>query len=74
VITCIILLIISGFAFSWLSYWVRRYVEEIAEHRIGEAAQKIRNAHKEWRFLLHALVGTVSLVLAGLMFVLGKMI
>lgn len=42
-------LIISGIYFSWLSYWIRVYME-ISKNSIDDAAQKIRNEKKEVKF------------------------
>lgn len=66
-----ILLILSGINFSWLSYWVRRYVEEIAKHSIGDAAQIIRKQNKTKEFETHSIMGWAFLILSIAVFLTG---
>lgn len=67
-----LLFILSGITFSWLTYWIRKYLEEFSNYSIDIAAGKIREDNKERQFnrnFIFALMGMViafiSLILAG---------
>ncbi len=67
-----ILLILSGVKFSWLSYWIKKYVEEKTGHFLLEATQKIIRDGKEKKFVTHSVMAWSFLLSAIPIFLIGR--
>lgn len=58
-----VLFILSGIMFSWLTYWVKKYLE-FSNHSIDVAASKIREDKKEGKFKRKYILAPICSIIA----------
>ena len=66
-----LLFILSGITFSWLTYWIRKYLEEFSNYSIDAAAGKIREDNRERQFNRNFLFALTGMVIAFISLILG---